>query len=135
MKLIQTQQSRFFRHVARDTRERLGLAGERIHALMHFLHEAMKMNAPLAGHRCTVEKTVHQKTLAAAHAAPQIKALHHALARQQANEQGLHCFEADQVFVEALQMLDGFELRRIQREAVFGCVLHDPLRRIGAVER
>ena len=89
MEFVETEQARFLRDVARDERKRIFPALMLVEPAVDFLHEAVKVYALFACDRRAIEKAVHQKTFAAADAAPQVDAAHRLLAREKANQRSL----------------------------------------------
>ncbi|MCY1429209.1 hypothetical protein D9M71_451170 [compost metagenome] len=102
-----------------DDGQRVLLALEGFHFLVHALHEAVEVRAHLLLERQRVEEGVDQIGLAAADATPEVQALDWALgflAKQLAEQARLALVCGDEVVVEALQMLHGILLRRIVEE-------------------
>jgi hypothetical protein len=100
---------------------------------MDLLHEPMEVDALLALDRRALVEAVHEEAFSAPDAAPQVEAAHDALACEQADERGLEALEADQVVVEAFEMLDRAQLRRVEGEAVGFGALPDPVAEIRSV--
>src|SRR6476620_11355644 len=96
------------------------------------LPETVEMDALFTLHRSAVVETVHEKALAAAHAAPEIKAANHALAREQTNQRAFESLEPDQVLVEPLEMFNCSLLRSVERKSVGNGVLPHPFAEIRA---
>src|SRR6185369_11428083 len=108
------------------------VAGQRV---MDFLHEPVKVGARLARDRRAVEETVHQETLAAPDATPKVNTLYCLLASKQPDERRLEAFQADQVFIDALQTFQRRVLRGVELETVLVRVLAHPADHVRAVAR
>src|SRR5262249_38400688 len=72
VKFVEAKQARFPGDLARNDRQWVLQPLMAVKPAMYFLHEAVKVNAALAGGRCTVEETVHQKALATSYTTPQV---------------------------------------------------------------
>ena len=106
VKFVEAEKPCIARDVACDRGERVGLALLLVQRVVNLLHEAVKVDAPLASDRGAGVEAVEQEALAAADAAPQVEAAHDTLTREQADERRFEALEADQVAVEPLEMLD-----------------------------
>ncbi|MNL34625.1 hypothetical protein D3C87_1566080 [compost metagenome] len=86
---------------------------------MHALHEAVEVRTGLFLEGQRFEEGVHQVSLAATYAAPEIQALDRGLillAKQLAQQARLVLLGRDQVVVQALQMTHGSFLRGVMEE-------------------
>ena len=89
-KLVEAEHAGFGGHVAGDRGERVLDIPQRAQPLVHVLHDAMEVRAAFSLERQRLEKEIHQEGLAAADAAPDIKARYSrrrfAFARQEPRE-------------------------------------------------
>ncbi|MCY1426411.1 hypothetical protein D9M71_422300 [compost metagenome] len=117
--LVEADHPRLVGEALADDGQRVLLALEGFHFLVHALHEAVEVRAHLLLERQRVVEGVHQVGLAAADTAPEVQAPHRALAllaEEAAEQPGLAAVVGDQVVVQALQMANGSFLRGIVEE-------------------
>ncbi|MNE07279.1 hypothetical protein D3C80_998920 [compost metagenome] len=102
-----------------DDGQRVFLAAQGFHLFVHALHEAVEVGAGLFLEGQRFEEGVHQVSLAATYAAPEIQALDRGLillAKQLAQQARLVLLGRDQIVVQALQMTHGSFLRGVMEE-------------------
>ena len=96
--------------------QRVFFPGQRLHFVMNFRHEVMKVDAAFAaiGHACV--KHIHQKSLAAPHPTPEIRPLGYFRAELTASQKLVAPgFEIHQLMPERIQFINRSGL---------GCVMH-----------
>src|SRR5438445_7342564 len=98
--------------------QRIFFALQIAQAMMDVLNETMEMHPVLRFDRNRVEKHVHQEALAPPHTAPDIKTADRTLAQEHPHQRISCLLRLDEFVMQALEMPDCLELRRIERKTM-----------------
>lgn len=117
MELVETEQPNFAGNALGDPGEGILFALQLLQLAMNVMHEGVEVHPPLATVRNRIVEAVHQKTLAASDATPEVNAARDFRWRQEAPQlAAAPDLERQQLVVQALQTLGGSTLSAVSRE-------------------